>query len=128
MHFPLSAERQILAGLLGVFLCRAAIASTIIPPWQGPDEPTHFALAYGLTQPPEKQLDVEGAVLRSMVRHGWWDLYEDPPPDPLPSSFDAVFGLGPGTLAQPLYYGLGATALRASRPASLARAYARLRA
>jgi hypothetical protein len=127
MHFPLSAERQILAGLLGVFLCRAAIASTIIPPWQGPDEPTHFALAYGLTQPPEKQLDVEGAVLRSMVRHGWWDLYEDPPPDPLPSSFDAVFGLGPGTLAQPLYYGLGATALRASRPASLERAYAHLR-
>src|SRR5215207_8074610 len=63
-----------------------------------------------------------------MVRHGWWDLYEDPPPDPLPASLSFVFGLGPGTLAQPLYYGLAASALRLTRPADLETGYVHLRA
>jgi len=120
-------ERAVLAGLLALFICRAVVAGAIVPPWQGPDEPTHFSLAYGLTMPTLAQQRVERGVLESMVRHGWWDLYEDPPPDPLPTSLTFLFGLGPGTLAQPLYYGLGAAVLRLSGPPDLETAYVHLR-
>ena len=122
-----AAEAGLLAGLLALFLCRAVVAAAVVPPWQGPDEPTHFALAYGLTMPFEMQRPVQGGVLQSMVRHGWWALYEDPPPDPLPQSFDRINGIGEGTLAQPLYYGAAAAILRVSRPGDLERAYIHLR-
>src|SRR6185503_11917737 len=88
-----AAEGAVLAALLAVFLCRAALASAIVPPWQGPDEPTHFTLTYGLTVPTAMHQRMEAGVLQSMVRHGWWDLYEDPPPDPLPSSLSLLFGI-----------------------------------
>jgi len=122
-----AAEGAVLAALLAVFLCRAALASAIVPPWQGPDEPTHFTLTYGLTVPTAMHQRMEAGVLQSMVRHGWWDLYEDPPPDPLPSSLSLLFGIGPGTLAQPLYYVLGSAFLRVSRPSDVDSAYRHLR-
>ena len=123
----LTAERAVLIGLLALFVCRALAAHAIVPLWQGPDEPTHFALAYGLTLPIEAQQRVQGDVLLSMVRNGWWALYDDPPPDPLPPSFDYIAGLGPGTLAQPLYYSAGAAVLRVTRPTDLEAAYVHLR-
>ena len=119
-------ERLVLAGLLALFVSRAVIADATVPPWQGPDEPGHFALAYGLTMPLASQSSIEGAVLQSMVRHGWWDLYEDPPPADL-TNFGFVAGIGVGTLAQPLYYSLAAAALKVSRPDGLEAAYVHLR-
>jgi hypothetical protein len=120
-------EAMLLLGLLAVFVCRAVVASAVVPPWQGPDEPGHFAFAYTLTQPNEVQHRVPGAVIQSMVRYRWWALYDDPPPDPLPTSFESVPGIGGGSLAQPLYYVLGSDALRLSRPADLDAAYYHLR-
>jgi hypothetical protein len=122
-----AAEGAVLAALLAVFLCRAALASAIVPPWQGPDEPTHLALTYGLTMPTVMHQRMEADVLQSMVRQGFWALYEDPPPDPLPPLLSHVLGIGPGTLTQPLYYVLGAVVLRISRPSDVESAYRHLR-
>ena len=129
MKSRLTHEGVVLAGLLALFICRAVVANAIVPPWQGPDEPGHFATTYVLSLPADMQQGVQGGVLQSMVRHRWWVFYDDPPPDPLPTSFDRVIGreLGLGTLAQPLYYSLGAVALRVSQPADLDTAYYHLR-
>jgi hypothetical protein len=121
-------EAAVFSALLAIFLCRTVVANAIVPPWQGPDEPTHFALAYGLTMPTMMQGHVEGGVIRSMVEHGWWELYDDPPPNPLPTSLGQLYGIGPGTLAQPLYYGTAAALLRITRPVDLESAYRHLRA
>lgn len=120
-------ERVVLACLLAVFLCRAAVANVVVPPWQGSDEPGHFAVAYGLTLPTDMQQRVEAGVIASMLRHGWWDYRSDPPPDPLPTSFQATPGVGGGLLVQPLYYSLGALVLSGSGPADLEAAYVHLR-
>ena len=123
---PLANEGVLLAGLLALFLCRAIIANAVVPPWQGPDEPGHFAVTYGLTRPTIMRVPIEAGVLRSMERHRWWALYDDLPPYPL-DSFNRVYGVGGGNLAQPLYYSLGALALGLSRPVDLETAYYHLR-
>jgi hypothetical protein len=112
--------------LLGVFVCRAILASAVVPPWQGPDEPTHFAYAYGLALPAaaEEQLRIE--VLQSMQHQRWWAFYDDPPPTPLiPGNIDGVYF---GTLSFPLYYSLANGVLQVSRPSTLEAAYYHLRA
>jgi hypothetical protein len=119
-------ERIVLAGLLVVFLCRAAIAHAIVPPWQGPDEPGHFSRAYQVGLPMKLQSVADAEILQSMVRHGWWALYEDPPPQQLKAIQD-VYGLGIGTLAYPLYYSIAGVVLRVSRPADVDTAYTHLR-
>src|SRR5688572_18623894 len=100
MTLRMPDERIVLAGLLVVFLCRAAVAHAIVPPWQGPDEPGHFSRAYQVGVPFKLQSVADAEILQSMVRHGWWALYEDPPPEQLNSFYD-VYGLGIGTLAYP---------------------------
>jgi hypothetical protein len=119
------AEGVILAALLAIFICRAVVANAIVPPWQGPDEPAHFALAYGLSMASNREDQIRTEVLQSMVHHRWWALYDDPPPQPLT---EAAYSLGWGTLNQPLYYGLAAVSLNVSRPADLETAYYHLRA
>ena len=139
-------ERALLVCVITLFVCRAAFVSTIVPPWQGPDEPNHFALSKLLTMPigawqqntvnstQVEQVNVaqvEREVLRSMARHRWWEhRYSLPTPDPLPTSFAAVGqgqNLGVGTYAQPLYYGIGAAVLRITRPQDLDASYWHLR-
>jgi hypothetical protein len=119
----------LVAGLLAVFICRAVLASALVPPWQGPDEPGHFTTTYDLTLAPPARMHLQADVLQSMVRNRFWALDEDLPPDPLPQTFDQLFeaSLGLGNLAQPLYYSLGAIGLRLSRPADLETAYYHLR-
>jgi hypothetical protein len=103
------------------------MAHVIVPPYQAPDEPGQFAQAYGLSMPASMQPRIDQDVLRSMVRHGWFDFYEDPPPDPLPESYEDIPGMSAGLLIQPLYYGLAAVSLWVSQPADLESAYVHLR-
>jgi hypothetical protein len=108
------------------FLCRAAIAHALVPQWQGPDEPGHFSRAYQVGAPFKLASVADEEILQSMVRHGWWAMYEDPPPEQL-KSFGDVNGLGIGTLAYPLYYSIAGVLLRVSRPADVDTAYTHLR-
>lgn len=123
-------EHTCLAAFLVLFICRAVLACVIVPPWQGPDEPTHFALTWRLamfdggTETTERR--VEREVIQSMGRYRWWEPYGGHTPDVLPASFDALY-FGHGTYAQPLYYGVGAAVLRATQNPDLETAYWRLR-
>jgi hypothetical protein len=122
-------EHVLVAALLMLFLCRAILASSVVPPWQGPDEPGHFTTTYDLTVSPLMRERIQGEVLKSMVRNRFWALNEDLPPDPLPTVFYlSGLNLGLGNPSQPLYYSLGAMALTLSRPADLETAYYHLRA
>lgn len=123
------SERAVLAALLVLFVCRAALVSTIVPPWQDPDSPTHFVLVRRLAMedPPRAAVErLEAEVIASMAQYRWWEPYEQATPDPLPTSFrDMDFGRG--TYDQPLYYALGHAALRMTAPPTLADAYWHLR-
>ena len=100
-----------------VFLCRLVAANVIVPPWQGPDEPTHFALAK-LTMPADaiesaRVVEIEGQILQSMRRHDWWLHYDRPTPVPFPASFaDVPNDLFRGTADQPAYYQMAGVILR----------------
>ncbi len=121
-------EHLVVGALLLLFVSRAVIADRVVPPWQGPDEPTHFVLSYVLTLPREVQRrGVETQVLDAMDRHGWWELYGREKKYPVPW-FDGVEGLGSGTLEHPLYYGIAAATLTVTRPHDLDTAYRHLRA
>lgn len=117
-HLTLRAAHQsILPVLLTLFLCRALAADSVVPPWQGPDEPSHFVLAKLLATPGESRstarVAIEREVLQSMARHHWWELYDLPAPQPAPQSFaDVSDRVAIGTLMQPTYYGVAAAALR----------------
>ena len=129
MPFGIKTEGTVLAALLTLFVCSAVLAGTIVPPWQYPDEPTHFALAQ-LAMPDggtaTARRDVERQVIESMAQYRWWEPYERPTPDPLPATFPSMT-FGPGTYAQPLYYGLGVATLQMTNPGGLETAYWHLR-
>ena len=78
-----------------------------------------------MTAPAVGQEQIPNAVLKSMVLHRWWAFYDDPPPSPLVP--ENAYGIGWGTLSQPLYYSLASTFLRLSRPSTLEAAYYHLR-
>ena len=142
---PSGAARAIPACLLALFLCSAILTSAVVPPWQGPDEPTHYVLAHALALPEVRtaplvtlagrplvttvEHDLQRATLASMARYRWWESYgSSRPPDPLPTLFvDASKRLGTGTYVQPLYYGLAALVVRGVPAADVDRGYWRLR-
>lgn len=84
-------------------MVRAAAAIIVVPRWQGPDEPQHFLVAasilrdlpsgpetlYALPPAIEQGVrDLEGEIIRSMAREGWWAYYGARTPDePLPQRF-----------------------------------------
>lgn len=120
--------RAALAAAMGLFVARAIVANAVIPPWQGPDEPAHFALVRQLTRAGQDVAGTEQAVLASMARHGWWHYYQQSTPDPIPESFSEVpEHLTSGTLDQPAYYVLGAAILKAADVSDLERQYRVLR-
>ena len=125
-------EGAVLVCLLVLFVCRATLASAIVQPWQGPDEPTHFVLAQLLAKPDghteAADLAAQREVLASMARHRWWEPYGGRSPEPPPTRFAPdVPRLGGGTYSEPLYYGLSAAVLRVTQPEGLESAYRRLR-
>ena len=124
-------EEALLGLLLMLFVCRAILASAIVPPWQGPDEPVHFVVAQVLAIPDvpaaSARPELERQTLESMGRHRWWEPYGGRTPSVLTSFTDATTRLGVGVTAQPLYYGVASAVLRVAEPATIDAAYWRLR-
>lgn len=109
-------RRLALAAVVALFVARGLAGATIVPPWQGPDEPSHFVLAKVLSraggESPALRADLERRVLESMARHGWWRHYQEATPNPIPTEFAQVpEHLSTGTLLQPMYYLLAAAVL-----------------
>jgi hypothetical protein len=126
------SDAFLLAAIVALFLCRAVAASAIVPAWQGPDEPSHFAWIKLLASPrgptAEARQDVERQVLASMAQHRWWKLYQESTPSPVPHAFtDVPSHLSTGTLRRPAYYWLAAGALRVLRPPTIDAEYLWLR-
>ena len=127
------SDRAFLASLLTLFLCRAALASGIVPPWQGPDEPGHFVSARLLSVPyaplDPVQATLEAQVLESMARHRWWEPYNEAVPVPLPRrlSEPTAHQMAIPPFSQSLYHGLAAAVLRLAPASTVDGAYWRLR-
>ncbi len=144
---PVRNERALLACVVALFLARCFVANTIVPPWQGPDETTHVAMAQLLALPNERywqsplviendviefdgkpgspraiasvERDVKRQIVSSMVKHRWWAAFGWEVPDPIPLFFT-------GTYVQPIYYGVAALVLRVLPSVNVEDAYFRL--
>jgi hypothetical protein len=69
------------------YLLRGFWLLYVIPPWQGPDEPMHLLLAVSPPKGPMSEPDrisLEGTIIRSMAKRGFWELTGQVEPDPLP--------------------------------------------
>ena len=131
-----SAPRRILALVVLLFVLRAVLAIVIVPPWQHPDEPQHFAFVHILAQQRHVDLsvrsdpDLEREILKSMSRHGWWSHYGELEPIPFPSDFmdpRITQHIWRVETSPPVYYLLGAAALGLSSPNGLEAEYYVLR-
>ena len=130
------SPRRILALIVAVFVLRALLAIAIIPPWQHPDEPQHFELVHILASQAKLDLsersdvDLERSILGSMREHGWWRYYGEPEPTPLPSDFrdpELIRHIWRVETSPPVYYLLGAAAVKLTNPGSLTAEYYFLR-
>jgi hypothetical protein len=70
--------------LIILVVLRGALYTFVVPPWQHPEEPSHFELVRliaDLRKFPEKEdisIEIRRDITSSMVKHGFWD--PDPPP------------------------------------------------
>jgi hypothetical protein len=115
---PLFLILVILAAVNGV------IYILIVPPWQSPDEPTHFEYAqivaggdriFGSAVP---DIDLQERIISSMDRYRFWTYLGWPRPQPLPRRFEDVIFLRLADAQTqigrkpPLYYFLASLPLR----------------
>ena len=122
--------RLVLTAVLTLFVLRVALALSVIPIWQFPDEIRHVAFMRLLAErPPAVLLDfsinvdelvfeplgteVEREIIASMAEHDWWRHIGRPTPQPLPSQFyyieSVVF---PGIGGPSFYYRVTALLVR----------------
>jgi len=107
----LRAQRLLLA-LIGCYLTIGFVASLLIPPWQAPDEPTHFEYARGLAIGTTAETPaIQGPIIASFYGYRFWDLRGAPTPKQPPASFGELnLLLLRQTEKTPLYYWLAAGA------------------
>ena len=89
------SANSILVLLIAIFVARLVLATTVIPPWQNPDEPQHLAFVRTLALGPDVHLElhrveIEREIVQSMAEHGWWRHYRAPVPNPLPADFSSL--------------------------------------
>ena len=120
--------KRYLPWLIFFSILRGLAYILITPPWQAPDETTHFQFMELLTQrslseirkieqktADEDYIELERRILESMKKHDAWKNKNIPTPDPLPKRFrEATFysTSPPKIYRPPLYYLLGAGLLR----------------
>ncbi len=78
--------------LLTITVSLGALYIIIIPPWQSPDEPTHYEYAAVLARSgrfwdPQPDPDLQEQVIASLDRHDYWRWVGVKRPYPLPTTF-----------------------------------------
>ncbi|MDP2744483.1 MAG: hypothetical protein Q8P00_05395, partial [Dehalococcoidia bacterium] len=74
-----------LAVFLALALLRGVLYGVVVPPWQHPDEPTHFEHARiiaetgGLPAADYVSLPIRREIVASMVNHAFWRGIPQPP-------------------------------------------------
>jgi hypothetical protein len=115
-------HRAFLVCLFAFTLARGVVYSTIIPPWQAPDEPGHVEYAVLLAeklwflQPGDSSPEVQQRILTSMKEFDFWRYLGREEPAGIPHSFsqDPSLVLSGTQLGDenPLYYLIPALASR----------------
>lgn len=109
-----------LAAIIGVTLLLGSIYISVIPPWQSPDEPTHFeyvkVLAAGdVPWAPRSSPAIQEQIILSMARHQYWRRVRVEEPSPIPQTFrtSPFLGIAPSQIGKnpPLYYWLASRVL-----------------
>ncbi len=127
--------KRYLIWLICISILRGLAYLLITPPWQAPDETTHFQFMELLTQRSLSEIrgieltkadapyiKLEQKILESMKEHRAWEYVGLPIPDPFPRGFwETPFFLGspPKIYRPPLYYILGAAFLELFNPKEL---------
>lgn len=93
----------------------------IIPPWQSPDEPTHFEYVKAMAEgdppwSPRPRVELQAEIIASLDRHDYWRYVQVDKPPVLPRSFrEAPFlHYAPSQIGKnpPIYYWLGSRLLQ----------------
>ncbi|MDP8275402.1 MAG: glycosyltransferase family 39 protein, partial [Candidatus Euphemobacter frigidus] len=109
----------------------------IIPPWQSPDEPTHFEYVKVLAAgdppwAPHPRPEIQERIIVSLDRYDYWRYVLVEKPSPLPSTFKETpfLFIAPSQIGKnpPLYYWLASRVLRLSTNLSIEAEQYRLRA
>lgn len=101
---------NLLLALIAGYLVIGFGASLLIPPWQSPDEPPHFAYVRGiqLGVSPDSP-DIQRPIIASLYAFHFWQYSGVAAPTEIPESFVAPsLHLFPQTEKTPLYYWLSA--------------------
>ncbi len=113
----------------GILATKLLLYVFITPPWQVPDEPTHFEYAYLLYRektllgPVQSDLALQKDILESMESNHFWSFLPWDPPETIPTSFkeDRLLHFAPSQInrSPPLYYAIGSLWLRLFSPRSI---------
>jgi 4-amino-4-deoxy-L-arabinose transferase-like glycosyltransferase len=116
------SDRQrhiILACILLTGLVRGLLYTLALPPWQHPDEPTHFEHVRYIAEVgrwpawDDVNLPIRQAIAESMLRHNFWKDIPAPQLDEAALSAPGISVIGISTAAHPrLYYVLAAMWLK----------------
>lgn len=114
-----SREQFWLSLALCLSLVRGVLYTLVVPPWQHPDEPTHFEHVRIIAQMGQLpaanyvSLPIRREIATSMLAHNFWRGIPQPSLDDASLSIVGISPLGIYTLTQPrLYYVLAAIWLR----------------
>ncbi len=123
--------------LLVIFLLKLMLYALVTPPWQVPDEPTHFEYAYLLYlegspfTPVEPDPVLQDQILQSMEKYHYWKYLTWPEPETRAKTFheDSFLKQAPSQIdrSPPLYYMVGSLWLRLFSPETLLAAFYLLR-
>jgi 4-amino-4-deoxy-L-arabinose transferase-like glycosyltransferase len=122
--------------ILSASLVLGIIYIIVIPPWQSPDEPTHFEYVKVLAEgappwAPQPRPDLQETIIASLDRHDYWRYVREDRPSPLPTTFRETPFLfsAPTQIGKnpPLYYFFASLILRLSPALSVETELYRLR-
>lgn len=128
--------RLILLIILSASLVLGIIYIIVTPPWQSPDEPTHFEYVKVLAEgeppwAPQPRPDLQETIIASLDRHDYWRYVREDRPSPLPTTFRETPFLfsAPTQIGKnpPLYYFFASLILRLSPALSVETELYRLR-